>query len=175
MSKLVLSGDTSGSVTLDAPAVSGTTTLTLPTTTSTLAINGPAFSAFAGSATTIPNNVTTKVLFNTEEYDTNNNFASSTFTPTIAGYYFINSTINTSIYISGNARLFIFKNGSTFKSGVQSGNSGNQAGLSVSALIYMNGTTDYLEIYAYQAVGSSANAVAASDVTYFQGYLARSA
>jgi hypothetical protein len=32
MSKLVLSGDTSGSVTLDAPAVSGTTTLTLLTT-----------------------------------------------------------------------------------------------------------------------------------------------
>ena len=36
MSKLVLNGDTSGSVTLDAPAVSGTTTLTLPTTTGTL-------------------------------------------------------------------------------------------------------------------------------------------
>jgi hypothetical protein len=36
MSKLVLSGDTSGSITLDAPAVSGTTILTLPTTTDTL-------------------------------------------------------------------------------------------------------------------------------------------
>lgn len=36
MSKLVLNGDTSGSVTLDAPAVSGTTTLTLPTTTGTI-------------------------------------------------------------------------------------------------------------------------------------------
>ena len=36
MSKLVLSGDTSGSVTLDAPAVSGTTTLTLPTTSGTV-------------------------------------------------------------------------------------------------------------------------------------------
>ena len=38
MSKLVLSGDTSGSVTLDAPAVSGTTTLTLPTTSGTVGI-----------------------------------------------------------------------------------------------------------------------------------------
>jgi hypothetical protein len=36
VSKLVLNGDTSGSVTLDAPAVSGTTTLTLPTTSATL-------------------------------------------------------------------------------------------------------------------------------------------
>ena len=36
MAKLILSGDTSGSVTLESPAVSGTTTLTLPTTTDTL-------------------------------------------------------------------------------------------------------------------------------------------
>jgi hypothetical protein len=40
MSKLVLSGDTSGSVTLDAPAVSGTTTLTLPTTSGTVITTG---------------------------------------------------------------------------------------------------------------------------------------
>jgi hypothetical protein len=36
LSKLVLNGDTSGSVTLDAPAISGTTTLTLPTTSGTV-------------------------------------------------------------------------------------------------------------------------------------------
>jgi hypothetical protein len=36
LSKLVLNGDTSGSVTLDAPAVSGTTILTLPTTSGTV-------------------------------------------------------------------------------------------------------------------------------------------
>ena len=36
MSSIVISGDTSGTVTLAAPAVSGTTTLTLPATTDTL-------------------------------------------------------------------------------------------------------------------------------------------
>jgi hypothetical protein len=36
LAKLILSGSTSGSVTLESPAVSGTTTLTLPTTTDTL-------------------------------------------------------------------------------------------------------------------------------------------
>jgi hypothetical protein len=36
MANLILSGSTSGSVTLSSPAVSGTTTLTLPTTTDTL-------------------------------------------------------------------------------------------------------------------------------------------
>ena len=54
MSKLVLNGDTSGSVTLDAPAVSGTTTLTLPTTTGTLVVtSGSQTIEFAdGSAST---------------------------------------------------------------------------------------------------------------------------
>jgi hypothetical protein len=36
MAKLILNGSTSGSVTLDVPAVAGTTTLTLPATTDTL-------------------------------------------------------------------------------------------------------------------------------------------
>jgi hypothetical protein len=36
MAKLILNGSTSGSITLESPAVSGTTTLTLPTTTDTL-------------------------------------------------------------------------------------------------------------------------------------------
>jgi len=40
LSKLVLNGDTSGSVTLDAPAVSGTTILTLPTSSGTVTVAG---------------------------------------------------------------------------------------------------------------------------------------
>ncbi len=36
MAKLILNGSTSGSISLESPAVSGTTTLTLPTTTDTL-------------------------------------------------------------------------------------------------------------------------------------------
>ena len=36
MSSVVISGDTSGSVTLAAPAVAGSPTLTLPTTTGTV-------------------------------------------------------------------------------------------------------------------------------------------
>lgn len=40
MSSLVISGDTSGSVTLQAPAVSGTTTLTLPSVSGTVITTG---------------------------------------------------------------------------------------------------------------------------------------
>jgi hypothetical protein len=38
MSSIVLFGDTSGSITLDAPAVAGTNTLTLPTSTGTVVV-----------------------------------------------------------------------------------------------------------------------------------------
>ena len=54
MSSLVLTGDTSGQVTLAAPAVAGTTTLTLPATTG----NVLASTAVSSSVT---NTVTNKI------------------------------------------------------------------------------------------------------------------
>jgi hypothetical protein len=42
MSAIVLSGDTSGTITLDAPAVAGTNTINLPAATGTLALTGAA-------------------------------------------------------------------------------------------------------------------------------------
>jgi hypothetical protein len=51
MSSVVISGDTSGSVTLQAPAVAGTTVLTLPTTNGTLVTTGTT-TGISGSAIT---------------------------------------------------------------------------------------------------------------------------
>ena len=49
MSSVVISGDTSGTVTLAAPAVAGTTTLTLPATSATLAtLTTPSFATTIG-------------------------------------------------------------------------------------------------------------------------------
>jgi hypothetical protein len=49
MSSVVIAGNTSGSVTLDAPAVAGTTVLTLPTTNGTLVTTGTT-TGISGSA-----------------------------------------------------------------------------------------------------------------------------
>jgi hypothetical protein len=49
MSSVVISGNTSGTITLDAPAVAGTTTLTLPATSGTVALT--ASPTFTGQAT----------------------------------------------------------------------------------------------------------------------------
>ena len=54
MSSLVISGDTSGSVTLQAPAISGSTVLTLPIA------NGTILSSAAASSSTT-NTVTNKI------------------------------------------------------------------------------------------------------------------
>jgi len=50
MSSIVISGDTSGSVTLQAPAVAGSTILTLPATTGTVALTSSVPSAATPSA-----------------------------------------------------------------------------------------------------------------------------
>ena len=181
MSKLVLSGDTSGSVTLDAPAVSGTTTLTLPTTSgtvlttgSTFAGTGPAFSAWTNAqSSSITSNTNTKVLFQTEEFDTNNNFASSTFTPTVAGYYQINAAFQGAGTVSS-ARIILYRNGSEFRSGSYLINQGNAVIAVLSTLVYANGTTDYFEIYG-NLIGSGLTFFFGQGFSYFQGFLARSA
>ncbi len=49
MSSIVIAGDTSGTVTLDAPAVAGSTVLTLPATSGAVFVGGQALSATTGS------------------------------------------------------------------------------------------------------------------------------
>ena len=178
MSSVVISGDTSGAITLAAPAVSGTNTATLPAATGTVMVSGnmPAFSAYQSSNQSISNGVNTKILFQTEEFDTNNNFASSRFTPTIAGYYQINSTINIQGSGGNNFIIMIWKNGSEFKRGNQVGvNSAGNNGVVISALIYFNGSTDYIEIYGYQSAGGANLTEPGATLTWVQGCLVRNA
>ena len=169
MSSVVISGDTSGSITIAAPAVSGTNTLTLPASTGTVMVNGPAFSAYQSSAQTPSANTFTKILFQTEEFDTNNNFASSTFTPTVAGYYQINLTATSSAL--NLALITIYKNGSIYKNVGQT--NGTPYGASVSCLIYCNGSTDYIEGYIY--ISTSTATLATIQTTYINGAMVRSA
>jgi len=180
MSSVVISGDTSGSITLAAPAVSGSNTATLPAATGTVMVTGnmPAFSAYqSASAQSISNATFTKVTFDAEEFDTNNNFASSRFTPTIAGYYQLSATVlfggaglGSSTYLS------FFKNGSEFKrgNGMFTSSSINPSPNST-VLVYANGTSDYFEVYLSQATGSSVSLNNNSSYTWFTGAMVRSA
>ena len=187
MSKLVLNGDVSGSVTLDAPAVSGTTTLTLPTTSGTVlttantfgAGTGPAFRASASSPQSLTNSTNTKITLDVEIFDTNNNFASSRFTPTVAGYYLFTGVVTTNVS-ANNTNLYaqIFKNALSIGTTTSVGTVGSYPSANPSAIVYMNGTTDYVELYAQTNSGTVSTAptvFTAYDSVYFQGVLVRGA
>jgi hypothetical protein len=136
----------------------------------------PAFSAYLSSAQTITNNTSTKIALNTEAFDTNSNYDTTNyrFTPTVAGYYQINGTVyfsNPNVY---NA-VFIFKNGSRYRTGVQAGNGAYSYGSTVSDIVFMNGTTDYIELYCYQLSGSSQGLVTDFGTNYMSGCLVRGA
>jgi hypothetical protein len=178
MANLILSGSTSGSVTLSSPAVSGTTTLTLPTTTSTLAINGPAFSATASTTQTISTSTTTKIVYNSEDFDTNNNFASNRFTPTIAGYYQFNyNMVANSAAAAAESWIAIYKNGTNWQWGLDANSiTTHYWTLNASSLVYLNGSTDYVEIYMSQSTGSNLTINPDSALPMrFSGFLARGA
>jgi hypothetical protein len=137
---------------------------------------GPAFSAYASSGVSVPNATYTKILFQVENFDTNNNFASSRFTPTVAGYYQINSGV--AIIIAGGISITsLFKNGSILHAGSQSINSSSGTQVTVSALVYMNGTTDYLEVFFYQGSGGTGTTYSENNnsYSYFNGAMVRAA
>ena len=138
--------------------------------------SGPAFSAYAGTTTSVTNGTFTKVVLNTEDFDTNNNFDNATnyrFTPTVAGYYQINASVQMNT-TSQSVLCTIYKNGAAYCWGI-GGYSPSLSSTSVAtALIYMNGSTDYIELYCYQGTGGTLNANSGI-YTRLSGSLVRSA
>mgnify|MGYP000541250702 CR=1 FL=1 len=176
--------------TLTSPVIStitnGAATITLPTTTGTIALTsqlpvaGPAFSAYSSAGANISSSTWTKVTLDTETFDTNSNFASSRFTPTVAGYYQINFQIACSS--SGNNAYWqwssIYKNGSAYVSNTNVNGSGALQSFTwgTNQLIYMNGSTDYLEFYVNIYVASGTPSYGGgSAATVATGFLARAA
>jgi len=133
----------------------------------------PTFSYYQSVQQTIPSSLTaTKITFTSNDFDTTGGmFASSRFTPTIAGYYQINGgvTINTATWL----QVLLYKNGTAFKGFLNSYNTTINGGFG-SALVYLNGSTDYVEIYC--SVGASSVSISNTLVnTYFQGSMIRTA
>ena len=197
MSSIVISGDTSGTITIVAPAVSGTNTLTLPANTGTvltsastqsqlppnIAGNGPAFAAYNSTAQSFTNSVVTKAQFNTKVFDTANCFDNTTnyrFTPTVAGYYFVSGIITMNNASAGQGSYtLIAKNGTVIASASAGAvASVSYSGPQVTTLVYMNGTTDYVELYG-DMIGATQNTIptifATGDGVRFSAFLARSA
>lgn len=134
---------------------------------------GPAFRINLSGTQTLTTGTFTKLAFATKVFDTNSNFDTTNyrFTPTVAGYY----QIQGGFYIATATTLLssIYKNGSEYSRGNQTASYGQST--YASAVVYLNGSTDYVELYGYQAIGSNNDINASIFLTYFNGFLARSA
>jgi len=174
-SGLTQSADNSGVLQL----ASGTGNLvTVPSVTGTAMVSGnmPAFSVYGSALVTMSQNTFTKVTFDTEDFDTNNNFASNRFTPTVAGYYQIEAFIYFSVTATGGGFASIFKNNSRYCDGTNfNSTNGNDIVATVAAVVYMNGSTDYIEIFGYQGYSATAGVGSNNYLRKFCGYLVRAA
>ena len=177
MSQVAISGNASGTgtLTIASPNTNSNYTLNLPAATGTVMVSGnmPAFSAYSNANQTTTTNVWTKIAYQVEEYDTNSNFDSTTnyrFTPTVAGYY----QINGSYYSNGGptrCAIAIYKNGSSYK---VADTVATTYAMFISSLVYLNGSTDYVEIYMNNVTGGT-GVLADSTRTYFSGSMVRGA
>ena len=178
MSSVVISGDTSGAITLSAPAVSGTNTITLPANTGTVQINnGPAFCVNLSSSQSISSGTWTKINLNAETFDTANAFDSTTnyrFTPQIAGYYQINGAGAVNGTGTTQTGVAIYKNGSVYQYASILSTSISGSTYVNSVLLYLNGSSDYVELYAF-GNGTTVSVTGAQPNTQLSGCLVRTA
>jgi hypothetical protein len=183
---LVLQSSGGGSVTLQEAVTASNLTITVPaetgtmiTTASTFAGTGPTFSAYSNTNQSISNNTWTKLIMNVEEWDTASCFDTTNyrFTPNVAGYYQITCSVAGGGTSSGNGTaIAVYKNGGGYKTGnaslYMSGFGQNTIG---TALVYLNGSTDYVEAWMVQVTGSTQSTFGSSSSQYIQGFLARAA
>lgn len=150
--------------------------------------DGPAFMAVqAGTGQNSGAGVMTVVNFTDELFDTNNCFTPGTnakFQPTVAGYYQLNWQVmfqrlsdGVGVFLSqiiknGNLSLAVPK-GAQFVETITATNNfcTSQGG----ALVYLNGTTDYVQVSVYTGVACLIVAGTPPDAqnTHFSGFLAR--
>jgi hypothetical protein len=158
-----------------AMTLNGTTGIGLP------AAAAPVFSAYCNAIQSIGNNSATKLQFNTKTFDTNTNYDTTNyrFTPTVAGYYQVSGGFNWQNVMNGYGNLYLYKNGSSYTTlafGAANGATNQYLGHYGSTLVYLNGSTDYIELYGYQVTGSSQNTGGTNAIgSYFTACFVRSA
>jgi hypothetical protein len=124
--------------------------------------NYPAFEANRATDLSFTNNVTQKITYDTEIFDTNGYYDNATnyrFTPLIAGKYYVYAslTIQASTDTTLNlAFLEIHKNGTKYRGTMNNMNTNFITALTpyVGTVIDMNGSTDYIEVYVRPTVSS---------------------
>jgi hypothetical protein len=123
--------------------------------------NMPAFRAYNNATQNISVSTWTKVILQLEDFDTASAFDNTTnyrFTPLVAGYYQVSGSVNFNYNgAEGNlSRTAIYKNGTIYSQSANrlNTNNGPYESINVTDLIFLNGSTDYIELYGISANGS---------------------
>lgn len=152
----------------------------------------PAFSAYLNTPQSLSNSTNTLITINSKVFDTNtcfNNTGSTVtlngistpayaFAPNLAGYYSVSVGVAGPGSAAGACGTILYKNGSTY----QYGGSVQNATFGVvsvgSFLVYLNGSSDYIQFYVQQTTGGTASMYGQASApywTYFQASFLRSA
>jgi len=135
---------------------------------------GPSFSAHNnGTAITADFHTAWRVLpLSSEEWDTHGCYSTSAykFQPTIAGKYLVEGSVEfISVAANVATSCSIYKNGASYKAGqtISLGVVGHPRS-SISIIVDLNGSTDYIQLYGRVYGASVVQASGASGATYFQ-------
>lgn len=108
----------------------------------------PAFRALAAGDQAVTNSTVTRVTLSNVQFDTNGWFDGTTnyrYTPQIAGYYFFRGMVAANGTSMTQAVSYIRKNGNPYSLTVsRTATSVNQY-VEVSTIVYLNGSTDYVD------------------------------
>lgn len=135
----------------------------------------PAFAAYlASDQTGVPLSTWTTVDIDTEEFDTDGAFNTTTsrFTPLSPGkYLFFGKIIFDAIADTSQTVIRVLKNGSVMKQGnrLRSGSAGEQ-GLIVSTIMEADGVDDFFELQVFQDDSASETILGGIQHTYFQAF-----
>ena len=134
--------------------------------------SGPTFSANKTSSQSLASNTLTKVTFTgTPKWDTDSAWstANSRFTPNKAGYYSITGTL----YVAGSPIYLVVRKNGVDTDDWGSGSSAGTYSPTIASIWYLNGTTDYVEMFCYPNNASSQTALGYPNAR-FEGCFLRS-
>ena len=140
--------------------------------TGVVVTDSPAFHAYPSATASANHGTWTKVPINTERFDLTSDFNTSTyrFTPSVEGYYSVTGMISFGENIASVEAGLSF-NGSIAYGGTA--NWSNNVNSMTTALIYFNGSSDYVELYAIQWSGATKTIQNTSYSVRFEAHLAR--
>jgi hypothetical protein len=139
-------------------------------TSGPIMIGGGIFGAHSNAATALAANTAAKVNFQVTDFDTSGNFSSSRFTPQVPGYYQIHGNVSAGATTSYLIAIISKNNaGGNGLSGQYVFVAAGTAGLfgHVTGIVFLNGSTDFVEIWAQS--GAAINTGGSATTDYFHG------